>query len=97
MEELIEKVKVWGRQKNIDNPDKQAMKLGEEYGELLHELCRNKYDTPEVKDALGDIGVVWIILADILGYDELDCLNEAYKVIENRTGKTVAGSFVKDE
>lgn len=94
---LIENVKKWGRNKGIDNPDKQALKLGEEYGELLHELCRGRYQSDEVKDALGDIGIVWIILADILGYDAMECLSEAYSIVEKRRGRTVSGTFIKDE
>lgn len=96
-DELIDAVREWGKNKGINNADKQALKLGEEYGELLHELCRGRYQSPETKDALGDIGVVWIILADILGYDAMDCLDEAYDVVSKRTGKNVDGSFVKSE
>lgn len=96
-DELIDKVKEWGRSKGIDNADKQALKLGEEYGELLHELCRGRYQSDEVKDALGDIGIVWIILADILGYDVTECLLEAYSVVERRRGHTISGTFIKDE
>lgn len=93
---LFNAVRQWGRDKGINNPDKQALKLLEESGELASELCRGRYKTAEVKDALGDIGVVWIILSDILGYDPIDCLLEAYHVIEKRKGKNISGSFVKE-
>lgn len=96
-DELIKAVVDWGRGKGLDDPNRQSMKLGEEYGELLHELCRGRYQSVETKDALGDISVVLIILADILGYDFVECLNDAYRVIKERTGKTISGSFVKDE
>lgn len=96
-DELIDAVRDWGREKGINNADKQALKLGEEYGELLHELCRGRYQSDEVKDALGDIGIVWIILADILGYDAIECLLEAYSIVEKRRGRTVSGTFIKDE
>ena len=95
-DELIDAVREWGREKGINNADKQALKLGEEYGELLHELCRGRYQSDEVKDALGDIEVVLIILADILGYDLMECLESAYDVIKDRKGHTENGSFVKD-
>ena len=95
-EVLFDAVKQWGRDKGINNPDKQTLKLLEESGELASELCRGRYKTAEVKDALGDIGVVWVILSDILGYDPIDCLFEAYHVIENRKGKNISGSFVKE-
>lgn len=96
-DELIDAVRNWGREKGIDNADKQALKLGEEYGELLHELCRGRYQSDEVKDALGDIGIVWIILADILGYDATECLLVAYSIVEKRKGRTILGTFIKDE
>lgn len=95
-DELIGTIAVWGQEKGINNPDKQTIKLMEEVGELANEISRSRYNTPEVKDALGDIGVVLIILADILGYDFSDCLEAAYHVIENRNGKTVNGSFIKE-
>lgn len=96
--ELISAICSWGSDHGIDNPDKQTIKLMEECGELAHEISRSRYDTPEVRDAIGDIGVVLIILANILGYDFIDqCLLPAYKVIESRTGKTVDGSFIKDK
>ena len=85
------------RQKHdIDNPDKQTVKLMEECGELAHEISRCRYDSKEMEDAIGDIGVVLIILADILGYDFIDCLGLAYNEIKDRTGKTVDGGFIKD-
>lgn len=96
--ELISAICSWGSDHGINNPDKQTIKLMEEVGELANEISRSRYDTPEVRDAIGDIGVVLIILADILGYDFIDqCLLPAYKVIENRHGKTVDGSFIKEQ
>lgn len=97
-DELIGTIAVWGQQHGIDNPDKQTIKLMEEVGELANEISRSRYDTPEVRDAIGDIGVVLIILADILGYDFIDqCLLPAYNVIAKRTGHTVNGSFIKEQ
>lgn len=96
-EDLFDVIKKWGRDKGINNADKQTLKLLEESGELASELCRGRYKTAEVKDALGDIGVVWVVLSDILGYDAIECLSEAYRVIKNRKGKNISGSFVKEE
>lgn len=95
-DELIGLIAVWGQKHGIDNPDKQTVKLMEEVGELAHEISRNRYDSLETKDAIGDIGVVLIILADILGLDFGDCLEEAYSVIKDRTGHTENGSFIKN-
>lgn len=96
-DELIDAVRDWGREKGINNADKQLMKVFEETNEITREFVRGRYDTPEVVDSLGDSVVTLIILADILGYDIRDCLLEAYGVISKRTGKNVGGSFVKSE
>lgn len=96
VDELIGEIAVWGQEKGINNPDKQTVKLLEECGELAHEICRSQYNSKATEDAIGDIGVVLIILADILGYDFGDCLELAYKEIKNRKGHTEDGSFIKD-
>ena len=96
-DKLIDAVRDWGREKGINNADKQLMKVFEETNEITREFVRGRYDTPEVVDSLGDSIVTLIILADILGYDIRDCLIEAYGVISKRTGKNVDGSFVKSE
>lgn len=95
-DELIGAIAVWGQEKGIDNPDKQTVKLLEECGELAHEISRCQYNSKSTEDAIGDIGVVLIILADILGYDFADCLELAYNEIKDRTGHTQDGSFIKD-
>lgn len=91
----IEDIVAWGKEKGINSIDKQTVKLMEECGELAHEIVRSRYNSLEVKDAIGDIGVVLIILADLLGLDFGACLQEAYDVIKDRTGSVVNGSFVK--
>ncbi len=96
-DELIIAVRNWGREKDINNADKQLMKVFEETNEITREFVRGRYDTPEVVDSLGDSVVTLIILADILGYDIRDCLLGAYEVINKRTGKNVSGNFVKSE
>ena len=96
-DELINSVKEWGRERKITNPDKQTIKLGEEVGELYSEICRGHYDSVELKDAIGDIQVVLIILADMLGIDYIGCLNDAYNEIKNRQGETKDGCFVKEK
>ena len=95
-DELIGAIGAWGRLHKIDNPDKQTVKLMEECGELAHEISRCQYNSKEAEDAIGDIGVVLIILADILGYDFVDCLQLAYNEIKDRKGHTQDGSFIKD-
>lgn len=95
-DELIGLIAVWGQEKGINSIDKQTVKLMEECGELAHEIARSRYDSLETKDAIGDIGVVLIILADLLGLDFGECLEEAYNVIKNRTGSIINGSFVRE-
>lgn len=95
-DELVGLIAVWGQNHGIDNPDKQTVKLMEEVGELAHEISRGQYNSKATEDAIGDIGVVLIILADILGYEFTDCLGLAYNEIKNRTGHTENGSFIKD-
>ena len=96
-DELIGSIAVWGQDHGIDNPDKQTVKLLEECGELAHEIARSRYNSKATEDAIGDIGVVLIILADILGYDFVDCLLLAYNEIKDRTGHTENGSFIKEQ
>jgi len=48
-------------------------------------------------DAIGDSLVTIIILADILGYNPVDCLQEAYDVISKRKGETKDGCFIKED
>lgn len=96
-DELIGSIAIWGQEHHIDNIDKQTVKLMEEVGELAHEISRSRYTSFETKDAIGDIGVVLVILADMLGLDFADCLAEAYEVIRHRKGETVSGSFIKEE
>lgn len=86
----------WGRDRGITNPDKQFMKVVEEVAEIGRELVRGNYDGDHVMDALGDSLVTIFILCDILGYNPIDCWDEALKIISDRTGKTVDGTFVKE-
>lgn len=51
----------------------------------------------EIKDAFGDILVTIIIGAEMQGLKLEDCLEIAYNIIKNRTGKIINGQFVKKE
>ena len=46
---------------------------------------------------MGDIFVTLIILCEQLNLDPVECLEKAYKKIESRQGKTINGTFVKEE
>lgn len=95
--ELEEKVLEWAADKGLltsGNERNQLIKLFEELGELSGAMLKNNEE--EVIDALGDIQVVLIILADQLLLDLDECLESAYNVIKDRTGKKVNGIFIKD-
>jgi NTP pyrophosphatase (non-canonical NTP hydrolase) len=72
----------------------QLAKLTEELSELVHALAMD--DKDEIKDAIGDMTVVLIILANLCELDHDDCLESAYEVISKRSGNMVNGVFVKD-
>jgi NTP pyrophosphatase (non-canonical NTP hydrolase) len=94
---MIEKILEWAEQRNLlqeENQTKQFIKLTEEVGELANAIL--KQNKLEQIDAIGDIQVVLIILCAQLGLNYENCLNSAYQVIKNRTGKTVNGTFFKD-
>ncbi len=76
-------------------PASQFEKTLEETGELARGLIEN--DKDKISDAIGDVVVTLIILADLTGLDFDDCVAGAYATISSRTGKMVDGIFVKDE
>jgi len=97
MTDLVKQIEKWGELRGLNNadPNRQFLKLAEEMGELAAAMARNNRDA-EV-DAIGDIFVVLTILSKQLGYDVTSCVEKAYDVIKNRTGKLVNGVFVKEE
>ena len=97
MNELIVKIQEWAIDRNLHNadPNKQMLKLGEEFGELCAGMARS--DTAETLDALGDMFVVMTILAMQLGYPITECVEAAYDEIKDRKGKMINGVFVKTE
>ena len=98
--DLINAVRQWGIEKQITGPGGKAtsltqyLKLHEECGELLAGLVNE--DRAETIDAIGDCGVVLILLSEIEGIAFEDCLESAYQVIKGRTGRMINGAFVKD-
>jgi NTP pyrophosphatase (non-canonical NTP hydrolase) len=90
-------VEQWAEEKGIlskATPLTQEMKTQEEVDELYHAILDDNRDA--IKDAIGDIMVTLIIQCKMQGMDLQDCLESAYNVIKNRTGKMVDGVFVKD-
>ncbi len=97
MEQLIDKVIEWGKDRNIiggATPLSQQNKLEEEVAELRSALETN--NGPEIVDAIGDSLVVLTLQAAQLGLRLEDCLASAYDVIKDRKGKMHNGVFVKE-
>lgn len=95
MDELIQLVEQWSRNKGLDEaePSKQMLKVVEETGEVAAALARNHQDA--LRDGIGDVVVTLIILALQNDMDLYECLNCAYDEIKGRTGQMVNGVFVK--
>ena len=101
---LVQNVIQWAKDKNLNDPVKQTLKVLSEAGELADAVCKsNLEDNPDVPvneaeiiDAIGDIEITLIILKNQLGYINDHPLSQAWEVIKNRTGKTINGTFVKD-
>lgn len=97
-EELEKNVFVWGFNRGLINPDnvnKQALKMVSEVGELCDALA--KEDKEKIIDGIGDSLVTIIILSHQLGLSPAECLESAYNEIKDRKGKTINGSFIKEE
>ena len=98
LDERFTKIREWATERGLyekGDPKTQYLKLMEEAGELGRALLKD--NQPEVVDAIGDMVVVLTNLANLAGYEIEYCIDQAYKVIANRTGKMVNGTFVKTE
>lgn len=91
-----ELIREWAVERNLHTEDstKQALKLGEEMGELFEGLAKDNEEL--VKDAIGDIYVVLTILSKQRGFSIEECIDLAYEEIKDRKGKMVDGVFVKE-
>ena len=96
MDELVERTLKWFDERKLNDPKAQLNKVIEEVGEIAHEVTRNRYDSPELLDALGDTLVTIIGMCHHLNVDPEIALATALTEIEGRKGKTVDGTFVKD-
>lgn len=97
MDKLIKQVEQWSIDKGLHNgnPDRQALKVWEESGEIAKAMSRNRIE--ELKDGIGDTVVTLIILAQQHGWTLEECLQYAYDEIKGRTGKTINGTFIKSD
>lgn len=68
------------------------------FAETIHEtLAEKREKRSHLVEELGDIGVVWVLLCDMLGISPLDALEAAHDKNKDRKGKTINGSFVKEQ
>src|SRR5699024_2679709 len=97
MDNLLIKTKAWARVRNLDtaDPNKQMLKLMEEMGELAEGMAKDNVEL--IIDAIGDVQVVLVILAEQLGLSIEDCWSVAYDEIKDRKGKKVEGVISKNE
>lgn len=97
MKTKFELIREWAKEKGIyekGDAKTQYIKLQEEAGELAKAIL--KKDEEEIVDALGDCVIVLVNLSELCGYKLEDCIDSAYSVIKNRTGKMENGTFKKD-
>lgn len=87
----------WAEQRQIlgkASPATQMLKTVSEVGELCDAIIKG--DEREQIDALGDVMVCLIILADMLDLDLTACLESAYDEIKGRVGTSLPnGTFVE--
>ena len=95
MEELVEKIAQWHRDRNlidVSTDKDQYMKLIQEAGELSDNICKGR----PIKDDIGDMMVVLINIATRNNLTITECLEEAYNDIKDRKGRMINGVFVKE-
>lgn len=97
LDKLTENIQQWAKDRNLDiaDPNKQTIKLGEEFGELCEGMVKSNFD--QVIDSIGDMYVVLTILSMQLGLEIEDCVRLAYEEIADRKGEMVNGVFVKED
>lgn len=89
-------IRQWSIDRNLHtaDPNKQALKLGEEFGELFEGLAKGNLAL--TKDAIGDMYVVLTIMSQQLGFTIEECIDVAYDEIKDRRGRMIDGVFVKE-
>ena len=76
--ELIGKIEQWAEDRNLilgSTPQKQFIKLMEEFGELCAGIARN--DREKIKDSIGDCFVVVVVLSKQLNLDNAELYDPA--------------------
>ena len=95
LKEFIDLITQWHHDRNLieGSTDKdQFCKLMQEAGELSDNICKNK----DLSDAIGDMIVVLLNIAERNGLTLEHCLAKAWNDIKDRKGKMVDGVFIKE-
>lgn len=98
---LIQDIMEWGRDKGINNPEKQLQKMHEETSEATTALSEDiiletNLTARHLTEEVGDMGVVWLLLCQMLSIDPYYALEVAHKKNKDRKGKTINGNFIKE-
>lgn len=96
IQETTKLIEQWAKDRNLNtaDPNKQMLKLVEEFGELGQGMAKGNREL--IIDSIGDMYVVMTILSMQLGLNIEDCINIAYNEIKDRKGKMINGVFVKE-
>jgi len=98
LNDLVGAIRVWGVDRGIvanSSSMAQLAKLIEEVGELASGVAKRKPDV--IRDSIGDVMVVLVMLASIEGVSVRDCLFAAWTEIRDRKGRmNDEGVFVKE-
>lgn len=95
--ETVNLIRNWAKARNLiagSTPQAQTVKLFEEGGEVAGGVARKDLD--KIKDGIGDVVVVLVILAAQTGLDFAECVAFAYDQIKDRRGRMVDGVFIKE-
>ena len=99
LDELNRLVVQWGHERQIienSTAKDQYLKCVSEVGELADAIAKGRHD--DLIDAIGDVTVTLIMVAECAGIDLPYCLHSAWNQIKDRTGHlTPDGVFVKDD
>ena len=91
------RIRMWADERGLyekGDAKTQYLKLMEEAGELGRALLKDNVE--EQIDAIGDMVVVLTNLSELIDVPIEECIESAYEVISQRTGKMINGTFVKD-
>ena len=97
-EQFATNVKQWASDRGIyahSTRHAQALKAVSEMGELADAVIKG--DQAALKDAIGDVIVCLVNLAEMSGLDVVECCEGAWHEIKDRKGRMVeGGAFVKE-